>query len=397
MSMVRVPESAEVVVVGGGCMGASIAWHVARRGAVVVLLERTHVASGATGHSGALVRRHYEHPVGIRLAHESLRFFETFARRTGYPAGFVRVGFTAGARERDLPALRRLLAVQRECGVAARLLTVGELHALEPAMEVSDLAAGIYDARAGYADPVATALGFARAATDAGAKIYEGVEVRRLLVAKSRVVGVRTAQSTIFGEHIVVAAGNWTPALLATAGARVPVRFVRGEIAFFRRPPSVRGPRLHFDYYHNTYSRPDEARDTLVGFMNTDARPSQPRPTPFDGTLRASTAKDLQARLAARFPAMARAQFRGGYAGLYDVTPDHYPILGRVGPEGLFVALGFSGHGFKLSPAVGRLMADAVLGTGRDPDLAALASSRFARGRMLRPAVRFPARGRRLP
>jgi glycine/D-amino acid oxidase-like deaminating enzyme len=131
--------------------------------------------------------------------------------------------------------------------------------------------------------------------------------------------------------------------------------------------------------------------------MDTDPKRSTERRMPFDETLRASTAKDLQARLAARFPVLARAQLRGGYAGLYDVTPDRYPILGRVGPDGLFVAVGFSGHGFKMSPSVGRLMAEAVLGRGRDPMLDALAPTRFARGRRIKPVAPFPTRGSRLP
>lgn len=390
-------KTADVVVIGGGCMGTSIAWHLTRQGADVVLLERAHIATGATGHSGALLRRHYEHPVGVRLAAESYRVFASFAKHTGRGAGFVRVGFTTGARESDVPTLKRLLAMQHEHGVDAKLLSIEELRALEPDMEVSDLAAGVYDARAGYADPVATALGFAAAATDAGAEIREEVEVGEILVAKTRVIGVGAKSGAIRSDHVVVAAGNWTPELLATVGVRVPVRFVRGEIAFFRRPLGARAPRLHFDYYHNTYSRPEGTRDTLVGFLSTNKRTARPSPRPFDETLPASTAKDLKARLAARFPPFLRSQFRGGYAGLYDVTPDRYPILGPVGPAGLFVAVGFSGHGFKLSPAVGRLMADAVLGTGRDPDLAALAPSRFADGRPIKPTAPFPAPGQRLP
>jgi sarcosine oxidase subunit beta len=390
-------KGADVVVIGGGCMGTSIAWHLARKGTDVVLLERDHVGAGATGHSGALLRRHYEHPVGIRLANESLGVFESFARHTGRRAGFVRVGFTTGAREKDVPALKRLLTVQREQGVAAKLLAVDELRALEPGMDVSDLAVGVYDERAGYADPVATALGFAGAAADTGAEIHEGVDVIELLAAKKRIVGVRTKAATILADRVVVAAGNWTPGLLATVGVRVPVRFVRGEIAFLRRPPGTRAPRLHFDYYNNTYSRPEGAHDSLVGYMATDPRTARAKPVPFDETLRASTAKDLKARLTARFPAFRRSHLRGGYGGLYDVTPDRYPILGPLGPAGLFIAVGFSGHGFKLSPSVGRLMAEAVLGTAKDPDLIALSPSRFARHRDLKPAVPFPFRGERLP
>ena len=391
-------KSADVVVVGGGCMGASIAWHLTRRGTDVALLERGHIGGGATGHSGALVRRHYEHPLGIRLAHEGLRFFETFRARTGHDAGFVRVGFTTGARERDVPALVRLLELQRLHGVAANLVDVDRLHDLEPGMRVDDLAAGAYDARSGYADPSATALGFARAASESGAEVHEGEEVRRLLVEEGRSVGVRGKRVSIRADRVVVAAGQWTPALVATAGLRLPIRFARGEVAVLRRPPDFGPPpKLHFDYYHDTYSRPDGTRDTLVGPMGTDRKSTNLRPIPFDGTLRESTAKDLQARLAARFPGLGRSQLRGGWAGLYDMTPDGYPILGPCGPHGLAVAAGFSGHGFKLSPAVGRLVAESVLGPVRDPAIPDLALSRFARRKLLRPIAPFPPRGERIP
>lgn len=391
-------KHADVVIVGGGCMGTSVAWHLARNGANVVLLERSHIGAGATGHSGALVRRHYEHPVGIRLAHESLRFFETFRARTGHDAGFVRAGFTTGARTADVPALHRLLELQREHHVAAKLVDPAELRTIEPAIAVEDLAVGVYDDDAGYADPVATALGFAQGAAEAGAEIHEGVEVRRVLLERGRVAGVTGAKVNIRADRVVLAAGTWTPGLARTAGVRLPVRFLRGEVAILRRPPDFGPPpNLHFDFYHNTYSRPDGTRDTLVGYLTTDLKKAQARAVPFNGTLRESVAKDLRARLGRRFPGMRRAQLRGGWAGLYDVTPDRYPILGPCGPKGLLVAAGFSGHGFKLSPSVGRLVADAALGKADDPILRALSLSRFRQGRALKPVAPFPARGQRLP
>jgi len=391
-------KHADVVVVGGGCMGASVAWHLATRGADVVLLEKGHLGGGQTGHSGALVRRHYEHPVGIRLAHESLRFFETFRARTGHEAGFVRTGFTTGAREADVPALRKLVELQRENHVAADYVDPRRLKELEPGMRVDDLALGVYDERAGYADPVATTLGFAHAATEAGAEIHEGVEVRRVALAKGRVAGVAGKRAEIRADKVVVAAGYGAQALAATAKVRLPIRYVRGEVAILRRTPDFGPPpRLHFDAYHNTYSRPDGQRDTLVGYLHTNLRTAKAKPSPFDGTLREPTAKDLRDRLAARFPGLRRAQLRGGWAGLYDVTPDRYPILGPCDAPGLFLAVGFSGHGFKLSPAVGRLIAQSALEGEPDPIVRDLALRRFALRRRIEPVAPFPARGERLP
>jgi glycine/D-amino acid oxidase-like deaminating enzyme len=185
--------------------------------------------------------------------------------------------------------------------------------------------------------------------------------------------------------------------LVATVGPRLPIRYVRGEIALLRRPFDFGAPpRIHFDFYGNTYSRPEGDKDTLAGYMDTDPRKTI-RNHELVETLPATTARDIRTRLAKRFPRMADAQPRGGWTGAYDVTPDSYPILDRVGPEGLFVAVGFSGHGFKLSPEVGRLVAEYVA-TGRRPELLEpLRASRFEEGSPIRPEAPFPRRGRRLP
>src|SRR5256885_17089969 len=172
MAASRVPRRADAVVVGGGCMGTSIAFPLARRGVDVVLVERGHVASGATGHSGALVRQHYEARIGIRLARESLGFFQRFEKETGYLCDFRTTGFLSGTRHRDLPAFDALLELLRSEGVRAERLTPSEAKAMEPQLEVSDYAAVVHDPDAGYADPIATANGFASAAAAAGAKVF---------------------------------------------------------------------------------------------------------------------------------------------------------------------------------------------------------------------------------
>src|SRR5947208_243414 len=393
------PREAEVVVVGGGCMGASIAFHLARRDVDVVLLEKGHVAGGATGHSGALVRQHYEARIGIRLARESLAFFRRFEKETGFSCDFRTTGFLSGTRERDLPAFDALLELLQSEGVRAERLTPSDAKAMEPQLEVSDYAALVHDPDAGYADPIATAHGFAAAAAVEGAKVLDDRTVDSIATRTGRVVGVkvRGGAGLLKSGRVVVATGNWTRDLVAAVGPRLPIRYVRGEVAILRRPidfgPS---PRIHFDFYGNTYSRPDGEKDTLAGYMDTDPRKTM-RDHDLIETLPATTARDIRTRLAKRFPRMAEAQPRGGWAGAYDVTPDSYPILDRVGPEGLFVAVGFRGHGFKLSPEVGRLVAEHV-STDRRPEwLEPLRASRFADGSPIRPDAPFPRRGRRLP
>ena len=393
-----VPRSADAVVVGGGCMGTSIAWHLARRGVRVVVLERTHLAAGATGHSGALVRQHYEARIGIRLARESLAFFQRFEKETGFSADFRTTGFLCGTRERDLPAFGALVDLLRAEGVQAERLTPSEAKMLEPELEVSDYVAVVHDPDAGYADPIATADGFAKAAEAEGAKVFGNQEVASIATRSGSVVGVKIRGAGLLStERIILAAGNWTRDLAATVAPRLPVRFVRGEVAILRRPVDFGPPpRIHFDFYGNTYSRPEGEKDTLAGYMNTDPRKTMPGHA-FTESIPAATVRDLRTRLAKRFPRMKDAQPRGGWTGAYDVTPDSYPILDRIGPDGLFVAVGFSGHGFKLSPAVGRLVAEYVA-TGKRPEsLVPLRASRFADRQPVRADAPFPAGRRRIP
>src|SRR2546425_9995836 len=224
------PREAEVVVVGGGCMGASIAFHLARRHVDVVLLEKGHVAGGATGHSGALVRQHYEARVGIRLARESLAFFRRFEKETGFSCDFRATGFLSGTREPDLPAFEALVELLRAEGVRAERLAPSEAKTVEPQLEVSDYAAGVHDPAAGYADPIATAHGFAKAAEAEGAKVFGNHEVSSITTRSGSVVGVKIRGAGLLSsERVILAAGNWTRDLAATMAPRLPVRYVRGE------------------------------------------------------------------------------------------------------------------------------------------------------------------------
>ena len=376
-------------------MGTSIALHLARRGLDVVLLEKSHVASGATGHSGALVRAHYEARIGIRLARESLAFFQRFEKETDASCDFRTTGFLSGTRERDLSAFDALLSLLTSEGVRAERLSPSDAKAMEPQLDVSDYAALVHEPDVGYADPIATANGFASAAVVEGAKVFEDRPVTSIATRSGRVAGVKIRGAGLLPcGLVIVAAGNGTRDLVAAVGPRLPVRFVRGEVAILRRPVDFGAPpKIHFDYYGNTYSRPEGDKDTLCGFMDTDPRKTMRDPALVE-SLPAATVRDVRTRLAKRFPRMARAQPRGGWVGAYDVTPDSYPILDRVGPDGMFVAVGFSGHGFKLSPEVGRLMAEFVA-TGRRPDgLMPLRASRFAEKQLIRPDAPFPKKGK---
>jgi len=390
----EIPRTADVAVIGGGCMGTSIAFHLARMGNEVALLEKGHVASGATGHSGALVRQHYETRIGARLARESLAFFRRFHEETGTSCDFRTTGFLSGSRLRDLPAFNALFDLLKSEGIRVERLDPKEAVALEPQLDASDYEAIVHDPDAGYADPIATAAGFASAASREGSRILEEHAVREIVVHRGRVAGVRLRGGrTIETSQVVLAAGNWTRDLASRLEVHLPITFHRGNVAVLRRPAGFGpAPKLHFDFYGRTYSRPEGDKDVLVGFMDREPRETIRGHELRDDSVPTSIVRDLRSRLSRRFPAMTRAQPRGGWAGVYDFTPDAYPILDRLGPHGLVVAAGFSGHGFKLCPEVGRLLA-AFIATGRRPEaLEPFRGSRFAERRPIRPDAPFPRR-----
>ncbi len=379
-------------------MGTSTAFHLARLGLRVVVLERHHIASGATGHSGAIVRQLYEARIGVRLARAGLKFFQGFEEVTGHPCDFVQTGILAGARARDVPNLEKLVGLLRSEGVDARIVSPTEAKALEPQLAVDDLAAAVFDPEAGYADPILTAAGFARAAEENGARIAERADVQSLTAAGGPDRIVRWRGGRIAASSVVVAAGTLTNRVLPERTPGIAMRFERGEVAMLRRPAGAGDPpRIHFDVYGNTYSRPEGSRDVLAGYMAPQSVKTLARPEPFDDSLPMATARDLRRRLAGRFPIMARAQPRGGWGGLYDVTTDGYPVVDRLA-DGLYTCAGFSGHGFKLSPRIGELLAEFVATRRRPADLEALRATRFAERDPVMPEAPFPARrGPRLP
>jgi len=268
----RVPDSADAVVVGGGCMGASTAFQLARRGLRVVLFERRHVASGATGHSGAIVRQLYEARIGVRLARAGLTFFRRFEEETGHPCGFLRTGILSGARARDVSSLEALVALMRSEGVDARVVSAAEAKALAPNLAVDDLSAAVWDPDSGYADPILTAAGFVRAAEANGATIAEGVNVQSVRAGRASAPTVRWRGGRLRAGSVIVAAGTLVNRVLPPGGAGIPIRFEPGQVAILRRPAdSGAPPPVYFDVYGNTYSRPEGSRDVLAGYMRRPA------------------------------------------------------------------------------------------------------------------------------
>jgi len=373
---------ADVVVIGGGAIGASTAFHLTTLGVRdVLLLERRHLAAGATGKSGALVRMHYTNDSESRLALESLKVFRDFDAIVGGACGFEAVGFVqlVGAEYRD--ALRRNVARQQRLGVDTREISLDEVRALLPGVELNGVGAAAYEPGSGFADPTATAYAFAGAAVRAGATVQTHCEALRIVTEGGRVTAVETSAGRVATRAVVVAAGAWAQTLLTPLGLDWGLAPYRIQVAIFRWPAGFthRHPAI-IDATQKSWFRPEGAAATLIGVELGSAHAD---PEKYDEPVDAAYVAGCRAALATRFPAFEDAPMRGGWAGMIMMSPDGRPIIERVpSVDGLWVMAGDSGTSFKTSPAIGRCLAEWIVrGAPVTADLAPFSSRRFAEGR----------------
>ncbi len=382
-------ETADVLIIGGGVMGASIAYQLAMQHAGrIVLLERQALGNGTTGRSGAIVRQHYSNKFTIRMAKASLAVFQHFDDLVGGDCGFITTGMLVMVNEQGAEALRANVAMQQDQGVNTKLINAEEISQVAAEYNGEGVALACYEPDTGVADPMATTHCFAKRARDYGATIREGVAVTRILTQNGRVTGVQTSQGDVHAAIVVLAANVWSMALAQAIGIALPIMATRHPMTVLRRPHDFGGRQgLHavgLDLTRHIYLRPDLGGVTLVGSTEDVLVASDP-----DNYAQGLTEEEIARfrRMAGRsIPALARAVPRGGWAGIYDDTPDYHPILDRLAAyEGLYCAVGFSGHGFKLSPIVGEWMAQFILTGSKTDDMQFFAYDRFAEGKEIRP------------
>lgn len=375
-------------MVGAGVEGCATAWRLAERGVTdVTVLERHTVGSAGTAKSSGVVRCHY----GVRsLAAMALRGLEVFENATdlfGDDLGFHRTGYIVGVGPADVETLRANLGTQRGVGVTVEEIGPDDVAALWPGLEVADFAAFGWEPRGGYADGYRTATAMAAAARRGGVRVVQNAPVTAVLVDGDRVCGVRLADgSEVSTRSVVVAAGPWSAGLVRPLGIEVPLRVHRGQKVLL--DPGVQlGPvPVLSDLVSLQYLRAEPGGRLLFGDSDLsvllDADPDD-YPDRADPDFLESAA----AKLSHRLPGLPNAAVASTYAGCYDCTPDFNPVISRTPVEGLVLATGFSGHGFKISPAVGSLLADLVVeGRSADPDVpeSDFRLSRFAEGAPLR-------------
>lgn len=377
----------DVVVIGGGINGVSIAFHLVKNGASVTLLEKSFIAGGPTGHSSAIVRQHYSNLVTARMALKSLHVWQNFPEMIGGEAGFTSTGVIFGVQPENVEGLKANIALQQSVGINTSFIAPEDVLELEPCVDLTGLGGAAYEPESGYCDPAAAANAFAQAAQRLGANIRTGVTATGLRSQGGVIVGVETDQGFVSAGAVVVACGPWTPILLEKLGVELPIATARIKIGLFRRPDDLDRHRVWCDFVTQIYMRPETGNLMVVGSISPDeAEDRVEDPDNFNDHVEMDTLAEFAEHSAKRFPAMTRSHLFNNYAALYDLTPDWHSIMDLIpGFEGLYVCAGSSGHGFKLAPAVGEMMAQMVL-HGKEPedDVNLFSLERFDSGNLVR-------------
>jgi len=381
-----VADTADIAVVGAGIFGLATAHALCRDGAGrVTLLDRAVPAAGDSGRSFSMVRRHYSNAVTARLAMAGSRTIMEWADEVGVAdAGYVRCGYLLTVPERLVDACRGNVALLQGLGLDTRFLAPDEIAAAEPELSLDGVAGAAYEPDGGFADAQKMCLGWYAAASAHGLDGRLGTAVTGIRVDGGRVQGVETAAGFLATDRVVLATGAWGNDLLRPLGAEQPIALKRLQVAVLRQPIGGALPTaVCSDAVTNVVVRPDRGPQFYaVAYFGDE--PLE-RADDCDHGISDGYEDVVRRAVAERYPRLGSFELVRGFAGPYDSSPDWNPIIGPCpGIEGLYLALAWCGHGFKLSPAVGEVVAAEV--TGREPpiDVSDLRPTRFAEGRLLR-------------
>ena len=378
------PDAASIVIIGGGVMGASIAFHLAEAGVGnVVLLERNELASGSTSKAAGGVRAQFSDPVNIALGARSLDAFESFQTRPGQAIDLHQVGYLfLITRESDLAVYEQSVALQNEMGVKSVLLTASQAAELSPGVVTKDVLAAAFHSRDGYCSPESVVMGYASGARRHGATMHTGVAVTDIIKEGCNIVGVVTEVGTISTSTVICAAGPWSMQIGEMAGVLLPVEPLRRQI-LITEPLSAAMARILPDDMpmtldaSSTFYLHREGPGVLLGMSYTKEEPG------FEHEYSEEWLPDLMDAIERRCPELLDVGIAHKWSGLYEDTPDHNALIGESADTARFLyATGFSGHGFLQGPAVGEIIRDLYLGREPGIDVSPLSADRFASGSM---------------
>ena len=373
-------KTADVVIIGGGIVGLSVAYYLAlKKAGKIILLEKGQLGEGSTSRCVGGIRTQFSTEINIRFSLESLRTFKQFKEEFGVDPEFKRVGYLfLGTSELEIEVFRENIKLQKRFGIPVEFLNSDDIGLRWPYLRTEDILGGTFCAWDGYAGPNEILSGFANSAKRGGVRIYEGVEVVGISLAKTKIQGVKTKNGEISAPVVVNAGGPYAASIGEMVGVKIPVKPLRRQI-FVTSPFHLTDQPipLTIDFHRGWYFR--QEGDGLLLSGPLDSEPSFNLNTEYDAVVEASE------NAMYRIPVLEKARIARGWAGLYEISPDHHAILGRVpGVEGFILANGFSGHGFQHSPAIGKVISELILdGNAVTIDISSISVERFEKGELV--------------
>jgi sarcosine oxidase, subunit beta len=377
-------RTTDFVILGAGVMGASIAFQLARRKAGrIAVLDKDHVGSGGSTRSSALVRMHYSFRPEVQLALVSLKMFQHWREIVGEAGAFRKTGFVRIVHPGETEQLKQNVAMQRNMGANVELIDRQQLQELEPDWAVDEVELAAYEPDSGYGDGNVVANDFLSRARDLGATYLSKAEATSFLIEGGRTRGVQTATGPIHASAVIVATGPWTRPLMQQAGFDPPIETEYHQVAILKNAPNMKSGSACIDSVTATYFRSDGVDKFLIGDFY-GKRPIDPDNFPQRAS--ETDLEEIIERASRRVPKIENAEVMRGVTGVYDMTPDARPLLGQApGVEGLYICAGFSGMGFKISPAIGLVMSELILdGAASTVDISAFRPTRFAEGKPIK-------------
>jgi sarcosine oxidase subunit beta len=381
----RAPKTADFIVIGTGVIGSSIAFHLMKRNAGrVLILDKNLAAQGGSSRSSALVRMHYTLPEEVRLAVKSYEIFANWEDTVGRPGHLKQIGFVQIVPESEIEQLKKNVEMQRKVGANTRIISSRELNEIEPDWRLDDVSVAAYEPDSGYGDGSVTANDFLERAREMGAEFLPRTCVSAFNIEAGRVRGVATDKGGFEAPTVIAATGPWSVPLFRAAGFDLPIEAEFHRVAILKNPPAMKGGGCALiDSACMVYLRSEGDGMTLVGEF-TGTRGVDP--DDFPQSISHEELAEVALLGARRIPALENSGVVRGVTGMYDVSPDARPLLGQTpGVEGLYIACGFSGMGYKISPVVGLTMAELIVdGRGKTVDISIFDPGRFAAGEPIR-------------
>jgi sarcosine oxidase subunit beta len=348
-----------------------------------IILEKEFIAAGATGRSSGLVRMHYDLEPESRLAWISFQYFRSWSEMVGGDSGFTRTGFLQFVEADSGMTLRANIEMQQEIGIPTILIDRDDVKRLAPAFYTDDIEMAAFEPESGYADPSSCTSSLMDEARRGGARVFQDCEVYAISSSGNRIQGVKSSQGDYSAPIVVNCAGAWAAKIGNMVGMDLPIDTWRHDTMFVRRPNELTADHpTVIDFPNSMYFRPETGDLTLVGLEDDNPIGEAP-----DGDCDKSkpgfTDRAIE-RICKRMPGMDNGSLHSSQGGYDGITPDQRAILGRAGPEGFFLACGFSGTGFKIAPAVGACMAELIYeGEARTTDISVFNIERFSEGKLL--------------